>query len=733
MKKSNRLKGIAFIVVAIMGLLPCATFAQTESPRKSLFLTETERARLKNAPSTSPTAVLLTSMQARVYKRANSPSFDDKTATTEWWHHASEYLTDAALIHAIRPSEKLDAWLRASILDIIRRPNADWTGPGFRGYDGGEIFGTLETAHLAWGIGVAYDMSSDLFSPSETQEIKLALREKGLIPCKKYLDKINFFHNWNCVLLAGYSVAATILEDDKAIDAANSWLPVAIDHFQTDGSYGESLQYGNYAAYSIMIAQEALLRYDTNKGKKKTITLNPYGKIVNWASYALLYRKPLSGWPIMDWPRSVNFGDCGSIFRPSGDLLVHIATRGKNEMPQEAGLASWLFNTLYFPANEPGPHDLASFGFVNDFGFLSVIMLADMAPPISPTEAKLPLTKSFTGGDTFARDAWVGGLTTLASRVPGIERHAVAHVHGDINSFMLIHNKERLLVDPGHTTYRNIDRDLDISSETHNTCTFETVKNGDIPARKLIQVMSNKNGGTNRPLLHTGDLPVGTPPVDLAGRHLLTSKVGNVSVIASDAAALYGAPLRDFSRFLILCGSHSLFVVDHIVADEPIKTTWNFLLNNRDGLLDFQLNRSSNSISAQRGNAGITINHYANDKMVGPIYALMHDAYHVLSAQEMTEGEPGSGILMRWQEAQAIKDRTVVHSIAFDDPSAIKSWETIKENNTYSIKSNDRKENWTLTVANDGTLDIKDSISGNSFKVSQLDGVWSLKDLKSKK
>jgi hypothetical protein len=725
MKKNATKKVLSLIVIAILALFTQNSFAQNNSARKSFFLSDSERTRLKLAPSTSPTAAYLTGMQNRVYKRANSISFDDKSTSTEWWHHASEYLTDAALIHAIRPSEKSDAWLRASILEIIRRPNVDWTGPGFRAGGEGPISGTLETAHLAWGIGLAFDMASDLFTPNEVDEIKLAIREKGLIPCKKYLESTKHFHNWNCVLFAGYTVSATVLEDEAALQYVRTWMPIALDHFQKDGSYGESLQYANYAAYSVMIAQEALLRYNTAKGIENKITLDPYAKIVDWSAYALLYKKPLSGWPIMDWPRSVNFGDTGSIFRPSGDLLVHIAVRAKKEFPLQAGLASWLFDTLYTP-NEPGPHDLASFGFVNDFGFLTVMLLADMPTAVSPIDAKLPLTKDFTGGDVFARDAW-GGKTTLASRVPGVERHAVAHIHGDVNSFVLMHNKERLLVDPGHTCYRELTRDLDVSSETHNTCTFETVAKGEIPSRKLIQVMMNKEGGSNRKLNQVDNLPVGTPLTDLLGDKLIFSKIGNVSVIGANAAALYGAPLTNYSRFLILCGSHALFVVDHISADEPIKTTWNFLLNNRDGLLDLQLNRKENSITAQRGNAGIVIKNNANDRINGPIYAFMHDAYHVLPNQTMTEGESGSAILMRWQEPEAAIERTIVHSIAFDNPAALKSWETIKENNTYTIKSTDRNENWTLVIANDGTLEIKETISGKSYKVAQKDGVWSLK------
>jgi hypothetical protein len=700
------------LIVAFSGVLQ----AQNSAPRKSLFLTETERARLMNLSSTSPTASLLSAMQARVAKRAASPSLDDKSATTEWWHHAAEYLTDAALIHAVRPTPAVDAWLRGCVMDVVRRPVADWAGPGFRGYSGGELVGSLETAHLTWSIGIAYDLGYDLFSTSDREEITTALREKGLLPCERFIDQTTFFHNWNIVLLAGYSVAAAVLGDEKAVAHANSWLPVAADHFQKDGSYGESLQYANYAAYSLMIAQEALLRYNPSK----PITLEPYGRMVDWSAYALLYRKPLSGWPIMEWPRSVNFGDCAAIFRPSGDLLIHIAARAKKEMPQQAGLASWLFSTLYFPANEPGPHDMASFGFVNDFGFLSVIMLADAAQAISPTEAKLPVTASFSGGDAFARDAW-NGLTTLGVRIPAEPRHAVSHLHGDINSFMLVYNRERLLVDPGHTCYRNSERDLDGISASHNTCTFETVGSEKNPSRTINQI-----GGSKRTLKHENGEASGGNLADMGGKRLITSKVGSVSVIGGDAAPMYGAPLKTFARFWVLCGSHALFIVDHIESDEPVKTTWNFLMNNRDGLLDFQLNKPNN-IVARRGNAGLKITHFGKGNMNGPVYALVHDAYHPLSAQQRSEGEPGSGILMRWTENSASTNRTIVHALAMDDHAGIQGWNIKNENELFTIEGNDRNEKWTLKVAENGSLNIEETNSHQKYIVSQnAAGSWSL-------
>ena len=142
-------------------------------------------------------------------------------------------------------------------------------------------------------------------------------------------------------------------------------------------------------------------------------------------------------------------------------------------------------------------------------------MLADAAAPIAISEAKLPVTAAFSGGDAFARDSWTG-TTTLAARLPAEPRYAIAHTHEDVNSFMLVYNKERLLVDPGHTCYRNLQRDLDVSANNHNTCTFETFNSDNTIRKTLVPKTIAKNGASARKLNHKDGLPIGT---DRDARH----------------------------------------------------------------------------------------------------------------------------------------------------------------------------------------------------------------------
>lgn len=678
----------------------------------SLFLSDVERDRLKHVASDSPAAELFSALEMRVRQRAVSPGLNDRTATTEWWHHVSEYLTDAALVHAVRPFAPGDAWLRAAILDVARRPVADWAGPPFRGFDGGCLVASLETAHLTWGMAVAFDLASDLFSDLERREIADVLRDNGLLPCRRFLEATDFCHNWNCVLLAGFAVVAAVLQDEEALREAVQWLPLAADHFQPDGSYGESLQYANYAAYSIILAREALLRGLPNA----RLTMEPFSRLVRWAACSFFYKKPLSGWGTVPRARSANFGDSGALFRPSGDLLVHIAVHARGTLPVEAGLARWLFDTLYFPAQEPPPHDLASFGFLPGFGFLSVILLPDAAEALPPDAAGLPTMAAFSCGDVFVRDAW-NGITTLALRTPSEPRHATAHIHGDIHSFILVHRRERLLLDPGHSCYRNLGHDLEAASLTHNTCTFKFPEG----SKTLTQ-----QGGINRPIIRDGGLFRGAAPIDLGGKRLIAETLGAVTIIGSEAAPLYGAPVQTFRRFWILCGSHALFIVDRVEFGSPGRTTWHWLLNNRDGLLDLQFHRPD-ALVARRGEAGLKLRHFGGGQMSGPVFAHVHDLYHPRPAQN-GEGRPGSGMLMRWTESDATTTRTVVHGLCFDSAARIGEWTIRQEDDAFLVESPDQLEKWTLSCAPDATeIQVRESVSGSeSVRVVEADGPWSL-------
>lgn len=675
------------LLVFLAALLLCAPGAEGRQAR--LFATPAEVRQYRAEGQDALSHELFEAIRLRVNARNGCPGIDDASATTQWWHHVSEYLTDAALVHALAPTRQGDEWLRANVLDLVRRPVADWAGPPFRRYRGGVMTGGLETAHLSWSVALCLDMAGDLFTPAQTAEIRSALREKGLQPCRRYLESNRPYHNWNCVLYAGFTVAAAVLGDKEALDYAAAWFPVALDHFQEDGSYGETLQYAGYAAYALMLAHETLLRAGValNGGP------DPYARLVDWAAYAYVTRRPVFGWPIAtEMPRSVNFGDCAAVFRPSGDFLLYVAGRGGQCLPRQAGIAAWLFDRTYRPVGAPAVHDMASFGFINDFGFLSVLLAPLAAAPLSPSEAGYAPVRAFSSGDAFARDAW-DGKTVLALRMPPELLHATGHLHHDFNSLQLYYNGERMLADAGHSCYRNLTRTLDVATSSHNSCTFETAD-----GRRLEQE------GVGR--RYRRELGPKWEPEGLyrfGGERLMCERKGEVSVLASDAAELYGAPLRAFRRTAVLCGASVVFVVDQIRAGEPLTVRWNWLLDNRDGALSYQYDQPG-LIRAVRPGAAMKMQRFGTPgRLTGPTWALMHDAYHSLPGQ-FCEGRPGSGISFALIETEAAAESRSVHIIALDTPGDIDAWTLRGGDGIFTAEKGALR--WTLECLPDGALRV---------------------------
>ncbi|MBQ9548118.1 MAG: heparinase II/III family protein [Bacteroidales bacterium] len=711
-----------FITVAA-----CLLAAQLLPAREGhLFATEQELAAYRADGSASLSHELFAAIRTRVLKRTQFPGLTDPTATTEWWHHVSEYMTDAAVVHLLEPDPRTDAWIRANVLALARRPIADWSGPAFRRYNGGRMRGMLETAHICWAVSVCLDLCGDLFTPEETAEIKANLREKGQEPCRYYLETQERFTNWNCVLMAGFTLASAVLEDREALDLAKNIFPTILDHYQDDGSYGETLQYGNYAAYSTMLTHEALLR----SGTLKEPQFGGYARSVEWSSAAFLYRKPISGWPIsMNLPRSVNFGDCAAVFRPSGDLLMHISVRGAQALPKQAGLASWLFDKVYLPVQEPAVHDMASFGFINDFGFLSVIMAAGRSAALSPEQAGLPATRAFSAGDAILRRSWDDPLV-VAFRMPAEPRHDSGHLHEDANSIQLIYGGERLLVDPGHSCYRNASRKLDTGTASHNTCYFTLTdayrEKSALPEVVLRSLEVNQTICGPRILnkLKNGHYEP-EPPIAFVGERLLCAQAGEVCAVGADAGAMYGKPITSFRRFVIRCGAHVVFVVDRVASEEPVRTVWNWLANNRDGGLDFRF-RQPDSLYVGRGAVGLRMMHYGASAYIPvPVYGLVHDAYHPLPNQ-FCEGHPGSGYDFRFIENEPATERTTVHVIAVDEKGPLDGWQISGKDGRYEASHPETKQGWTLTVASNGAMTVR-SAQGESHNISSGRSGWSLK------
>ncbi|WP_080060078.1 heparinase II/III domain-containing protein [Spirosoma aerolatum] len=697
---------------------------QIESPIRELdacFLSESDRSRILDGLRTGDSVLrrFKSALHQRVYERVATKGLLGPDATVAWYYPAAEYLSDAAMLYALFPEERLAKWLRTVTLDITRTPTYDWVGPAFRDHSE-SLTGHLETAHLCWALSAVYDLARDAFSESEQVEIREALTGKGIALCRRWIDKNMHLANWRGILTSGILVAAAVLDEQELIDQyVSEWQQCALA-FQPDGSYGESLQYGNYLAFALMLSYESLCR----KYPEKAALLNvgAYGKGIRWVASCMFYTKPLTDngsafWGTEPRARAANFNDSAALFRPSGDLLLHLAAR--SDSAEEKGLARGLFATYYEPIFTQGPHELATFGMHNDWGFLTLPLLTHETKATSPQEVGLPLTTAFSNGHTFIRDAWVG-KTIVAINGGGDGLYGPGHLHGDLNSFILVHNRERLLVDPGHSCYRNLIHGLESSTQTHNTCTFllESETLG-LQEDKAKAIMLEQKSVLPRRLLVNG---VPGPTVDRGNRRLLVERDDAVSVVGSEVGTTYGAQIQNFSRFWLMGGSHVLFVIDRIEASQPVTTVWNWLVNNRDG--QAQADAHHKCLTVRRNEAGMKLFHTGNGTIGHPVYGYVHDAYHV-EPNQYGEGKPGSGLLYRWTESAPATTRTVVHAIALDEAIVLDKWQLKQEANAFTL-SNDQKQ-WTLIVQDEATCHLS-LISGHGrrWDVVPQDTTYSL-------
>jgi hypothetical protein len=681
----------------------------------SLFLNEKERAAfMAYRESHTLGNDLYWALVNRVEARAENPGYHGTGRESEWWFPIAEYLTDSAMVHALKPGGKVDPWLRGATLSVVRRPVDDWVGPPFRSRATPEPMGHLETAHITWAVAVVLDLAPGLFEAGELSEIRKVLRERGIPLCRRWLDKHNHMANWRCVLAAGVTVAAVVLGDDEEIERCRKDYQRSLNIFQPDGSYAESLQYANYAAYTLMLAREALIRYDPSRAGQ--LPAAPWNQLPRWQAASFFYLKPLSGWGSGARPRSANFNDSAALFRPSGDLLLHLAAREQAVTPVMAGLARWLFDTLYAPGLSQGPHDLATFGFYNDYGFLAIALLPGATQAITPDEASLGEVESFSCGDVLVRDGW-GGQTILAIHGGGDPLHGPGHLHGDLNSFILVHKQERLLVDPGHSCYRNLIHGLEGSSSTHNTCSF--ILNTEDGIGLQEDKHSERCLEQSRKARVTWDdkAQVMGPLADRGARRLIAERCGEVTVVGSDAAALYGPMIREFTRFWILCGSHALFVVDRITATKPVRTAWHWLLNNRDGGLNLKIVQPDRLV-ARRGAAGLKLFHQGDGKFHGLEHGYVHDVYHPHPAGQ-GEGKPGSGALVTFREPQAAKARTAIHAMAMDSYGMVAGWHLKPLNGLPALESPGATHCWQLEVDDPcRSIRIVEAISGKVWTMA---------------
>lgn len=635
----------------------------------SIFLSSEEEYLIRKNNNIPFLNLFLNSLAFRVEERlfGNTDYLNEKDPL--WWYSTFEYLSDAAMLYRLEQDESVGSWLHKMVLKISDKQEEEWIGPEFRDHSLPYI-GNLETAHLCWGIGSVLDLCPDIFSKKELENIQQSLLHKGIFLCEAWLKNNNHLANWRGIMASGGLVASIILGRKDKIDFFLREIGLTTNAFQSDGSYGESLQYANYLAFSIMISYEALNRYD--QPLTKNINISAYGNLIKWFVNSYLFSRPVSGWGDEPRANSVNFNDSAVLFRPSGDLLLHLSARFRNLDENISGLSHYFFERLYVQSPSQTPHNLATFGMYNDWGFLTLPLLTYSFSNYSPGELNMPMTKAFSNGNVFIRDKWKGKLMLAIQAGPEEGLNAVGHVHGDLNSFIISYNKEHLLIDPGHSCYRNIIHGLESSSQSHNTCTF-LLKKDELNLQEdfLKENLIEQRNILKRRLFTNGNLE---PSIKRQGRLLACHRMNDISVIRAEAGEAYNSSIKLFYRTWLQIGSNITLVWDQILAENPVLTIWNWVLNMRDPRNHIVQMREEVQLLTNR--AGLKLVNLGKGKLVGPVYGFAHDAYNPLPNQR-GEGKLGSAEIFRFMAEEYQKEISNLHILISDDAMNIGAWEVI--------------------------------------------------------
>lgn len=678
------------------------------SDTMSLFLTDPELTHLSRRDATLEG--FYWHLLGRASEMAAIPGLG-ATHSETWWHEVLENVATVAAAVRLKNEPGPREWIRSTALTLAGLPQDAWIGPWFRDHARQPPVGHLETAHVSMALALALDLGRTALSEPEQAVVAEALRAKGIALCRAWLAATGYLANWRCVLLAGVTVPAAVLGDRALLEECLAEYRFCCQAFQADGSYGESLQYASYAAWALMMTHESLLRA---LPPEATADLPmPYAGLARWAAYSLFARRPLSGWGDLPRPLSLNFNDSGLIAGIAPDLLLHIAVRARERDPETAALARHAFDTVYADVPNLGPFHRSSFGFLNTYSFLTLALHAQAGDAQSPTRLNLAPTARFSAGPAIARSGWEALPTVLAvSGVPD-PLHCTGHLHADLNSVILAYRGEVFLADPGHSCYRNVIHEFETSTRAHNTCTFVG------PGGELQQ-------RTAEPRRFSADRRL-EPPVTRPGRHLLSARLDDVSVFANDAAAAYGEPVDEFTRVCILTGGHAVFVVDTVSTSVPMRAKWNWLANNRDGMLEAKVLADRRVL--RRGSAGMKMFfHSANPLALDRKNGYVHDCYDPLPGQP-GEGKNGTGLYLNVLERTPAEGRrTVVHAFALDDFGASAGWHFKQPRpGLYALEGPGARCRWELAVGEGHTLVLTESTSNRTFRIGpDSQGIWQL-------
>jgi hypothetical protein len=580
-------------------------------------------------------------------------------------------LEDLSLIFLFSGHKQLGQFIRAHVMQVAELPFEFWLHSELRGFSPEKPLGMLETSAICTSLAVTLSITPELYSPAELNKMKVALLNKGLIPCLNWLDNPRT-NNFTAVISNGAFMSAKYLNNSegrtKAVKTMAGYLNGCVED---DGSYGEGTGYFSYPISTILPALIIMNPEERQIVFGKTGLRNS----ASWKVYPYLYP---SG-DKQDKSLILHFGD-NSFSGPTKDVVnTMFALLYKDQV------ASWLTE---------------KFGREISFRerFLIYSFNEGMPQPLSPEEKNMPLVKVFNGGDCIIRSTWKDDGIVLGMRSGDGSRINFGHQRPELSSICLGAYGEYLIVSPGSASYRSpLHYTWDRVTRSANTITIDD-KNQLFP-------------GTGKGQWNTADVSQiwmeGNPKAEV-----VQSKEGKLSnIIVNEAAKAYHVPMKYVRRSVIFIKDPGYFVIaDRMETNESQHKYSMWLhLNNRDEQGKIKT-INQNHWQFTRPLADLDIFVYSDQKMESKIgQGYMHGASRDYSPGGIYEGKPGSSTELEIYNPEKSQSLTY-YSVLF--PSK-------KGTSLPEVKFNGKK----LTIGKDvitfyeGTATIKKGAQTENYKL----------------
>jgi len=598
---------------------------------KGLFFKEEEIVNIRSRATNPKFAHIYKEMQLTADKILEHKNLVFEDDTFGYWYFARNRAMDLAMIALLTGEEKYIEGVKGYIDFLDNQDRNFWQGPEYPNrprtlnYHGQTLFaGELETAQLTMGLVAVYDWTYGLLDETYRKRIKNLLRNMALPLLKNstMFQSEKWVMNHLCVISTAMLMSLLVLEDDMDVEEdlqlAKRGLNLWMLKIESDGSYGEAYHYWAYPINCLFLAIWSLKQV-----RNEALDNAPWlSRTFEWALYHQVgqYKEP-------DYDKkvaiAVNTYDCPMQFQMEAPETLLFANYYKNP------LAQWYMDHYLLTDLAKPKHSLHYVW--HECNSLLFALYDESNQKMSPEAFGLPKCRVFHDtGSVFLRDNWSGLsggdkdiVLQLQSGGGGRSR---SHEHFDKNSFSIFAKGEYFVVDPGHSCYRGKIHDTyDRETSSHNTITIDNKNQNLTFAEKgmlhdeVVQHISYNN------------------QAQIVGKNMNE----HISYIASDARRSYEPYLKEFLREIWFVDNRYFVFRDRVrIAEEEGTIINGFNFNNRDGMLDLEINK--NEVIARRPKADLYMNFFVNEAIdFEQVDGRLHTAYHIYPEQ-VVEGKPGT-------------------------------------------------------------------------------------------